>query len=83
MNHERRCATEKARNGQEREAYKRRSDTLANQSAVILFSKLSSWPSKHQALVLLSLSLTDYPVQLFKDYKHRPSIQQPVEPVKY
>lgn len=57
-------------------------DTLANQSAVILSHKLSYWPSSHQDLVLLPLSLTDSPVQLFKVYKQEPSIQQAAEPVK-
>lgn len=57
-------------------------DTLANQSAVFFFHKLSSWPSSHQDLVPLPLSLTDFPVQLFKVYKQEPSIQLAADPVK-
>ncbi len=57
-------------------------DTWANQSTVFFFHKLSSWPSSHQDLVPLLLSLTDFPVQLFKVYKQEPSIQLAADPVK-
>lgn len=57
-------------------------DTLANQSAVFFFHKLSSRPSSHQDLVPLPLSLTDSPVQLFKVYKQEPSIQLAADLVK-
>lgn len=60
----------------------RQYDTSANQSAVSLFHKLPSWPSSHQDLVPLPLSLTDSPVQLFKVYKQKPSIQIAADPVK-
>lgn len=57
-------------------------DTVANQSAVVFFHKLSSLPSSHQDFVPLPLSLTDSPVQLFKVYKQEPSIQLAADPVK-
>lgn len=38
-------------------------DILTNQSSVFFFHKLSSWPSSHQDIVPLLLSLTDSPVQ--------------------